>query len=130
MTKEPEKSELSTENGDDRIRADLLPPHHIVDPVHPDGWAPIPTTTVPDACHLENVLKVLWARDAMSWISPDGRRYIVPGRYNRDTAVTVTTASPTDWECNCQQSHETEYLCYPVLQVAILRGDLIRRQVG
>lgn len=117
----------TSERTPDRQRAEVPPPSRLVDPTKPGGWAPIPTRTVPSALHLEQVLNAMWAPDATSWISADGRRYVVPGRYGRDTLVHVTSNNPGDWVCNCQRRHEAESYGYAVLQVAGLRGTLLRR---
>ena len=106
------------------------PPNRVVDPVHPKGWALIPTTTVPDAIHLEAVLRAVWEPEASSWISPDGRHYAVTTRHG-DAVVDIYEAGPTEWGCSCKQSHEvgvTDNLCDAVLMVAMLRGDLVRRK--
>ncbi|HUR62124.1 MAG TPA: hypothetical protein VM286_07150 [Candidatus Thermoplasmatota archaeon] len=67
--------------------------------------------------------------DATSWISPDGRHYVVPGRYGREAAVDVDDGGPSNWYCSCEHDHEAETFCDPILQVALLRGDFTRRKV-
>lgn len=112
----------------DATRAGLLPPHHLVDFKRPSNWASIPVHSVSDIQQVQEVIRALQAPDAYSWIHVRGDTYIVPGRYNRDTVVTVNGNDPDAWICNCAQSHDTEYLCWPVLQVALLGGALIRRR--
>lgn len=106
------------------------PQDRVVDPVHPKGWAAIPTTTVPDAIHLDAVLHELWTPEVTSWISPDGRHYVLTTRFG-EAVVDIHDGEPTEWGCSCKQSHEigaTDRLCDAVLMVAILRGDLVRRK--
>lgn len=105
-------------------------PKRLVDPIHPKGWALIPTTTVPDAIHLNAVLRGLWEPEATYWISPDGRHYAVITPHG-DAVVDIYDGSPNDWGCSCRQSHEvsaTETLCDAIIMVAILRGDFVRRK--
>ena len=103
----------------------------LVDPSRPKGWAPIPTLTVPNAQRLENLLRALWRPDATSWISSDGRHYVVPGRHGDGAVVDIYEGGPGQWGCNCSQAHDasaTENLCDAIIQVAILRGDFVRRK--
>lgn len=115
------------ETSPDATRAGLLPPHQLADFKRPSSWASIPIHCVDDFKQLKEAIRALEALDAYSWINPRGDTYIVPGRYNRDTVVTVTGSDPNTWICGCAQGHDTEFLCWPVLQVALIRGDLIRR---
>jgi hypothetical protein len=104
---------------------------HPVDAARPKGWAPIPTTTVPEAIHLDAVLRALWAPETTSWISPDGRHYVVPGRHSAQAVVDIWEGGPNEWVCSCDQAHEVtanDKLCDAIIQVAILRGDFVRRK--